>query len=715
MQKRFMTLPAMVASLLLVLTSLSAVTVRANHENDDADHAFANEYFERTWARTDEPVASGRVQRTWMWGPEPFTPQMFERYDDSPGDRREVQYFDKSRMEINCPVSAPQCADVEVDSPWYVTNGLLVVEMVEGHYQVGDTEFDESPQPAAVNVTGDPGDESGLSPTYADINRYELRDQPATPIGTPLTWWIDGEGNITQGAQPAGENVTAAHRVTVPRIDHTIASVFWTFMNSTGMVYENGQFVTENLFENPFYATGYPITEAYWSNVMVEGTERAVLWQCFERRCLTYTPGNPTGFLVEAGNVGQHYYRWRYGDEMEMATIYLVAEGDAGQSGIGIGCDDSLIDVQVEVPVADTVEGRITEALNKLFNLGDEPTYGESGLMNPFYQSDLMVESIEIDGDTVTVNLTGTLVIGGECDEPRVSESIRYSVLGFDDAFTTVNINLNGQPLFGGEQETEMATIFLIAEGDNGQTGDPIGCEDSIVPVQVEVPAADTLEGRIAAALTALFTLGDEREYGESGLTNIFYQSNVTVQSVTVEDGHATVNLTGTILIGGECDEPRVVESIRYTVLAFEGVNTVTVLFNGSPLFTDPDDGELTGGVLATFAVGDEQFKLWTTNETTIEQLFALQAGESQANIPNGPLLLGPGVANHNAPWSWHFDPEQTEMAEVTIELCDGTPSYVEENLDEWMEQVGRYCPWSAELVSLEDFRDADNGSETES
>src|SRR5690606_29200350 len=31
-----------------------------------------------------------------------------------------------------------------------------------------------------------------------------------------------------------------------------------------------------------------------------------------ERRCLTYTPGNPSGFLTEAGNVGQHYYSWRY-------------------------------------------------------------------------------------------------------------------------------------------------------------------------------------------------------------------------------------------------------------------------------------------------------------------------------------------------------------------------------------------------------------------
>jgi len=39
---------------------------------------------------------------------------------------------------------------------------------------------------------------------------------------------------------------------------------------------------------------------------------RQVLVQVFERRVLTYTPANPSGWQVEAGNVGQHYYTWRY-------------------------------------------------------------------------------------------------------------------------------------------------------------------------------------------------------------------------------------------------------------------------------------------------------------------------------------------------------------------------------------------------------------------
>lgn len=93
---------------------------------------------------------------------------------------------------------------------------------------------------------------------------------------------------------------------------HGIAEPFWAFMNAEGLVYEDGDLRDEALFETPLYATGRPITEAYWVQVNVAGELRDVLIQCFERRCLTYTPGNDEGFVVEAGNVGQHYYYWRY-------------------------------------------------------------------------------------------------------------------------------------------------------------------------------------------------------------------------------------------------------------------------------------------------------------------------------------------------------------------------------------------------------------------
>jgi hypothetical protein len=114
----------------------------------------------------------------------------------------------------------------------------------------------------------------------------------------------------------------------------------------------------------------------------------------------------------------------------------------------------------------------------------------------------------------------------------------------------------------------------------------------------------------------------------------------------------------------------------------------------------------LRGGVLATFEVGGERFRTWTTNPQTIQDLYELQQGTSTANIPNGRILRGAGRARHNAPYHWHLDPQDIAMAEATIELCDGLPSYVEENVDDYVENVGRYCPWAAKLVELRDFTD---------
>jgi hypothetical protein len=107
-------------------------------------------------------------------------------------------------------------------------------------------------------------------------------------------------------------------------------------------------------------------------------------------------------------------------------------------------------------------------------------------------------------------------------------------------------------------------------------------------------------------------------------------------------------------------------------------------------------------GVIATFRAAGEEFSVWVTNEDAIQQLRDLQEGRSEANIPNGRIHRGPGQGGHNAPWSWHLDPEDIEMAEMTMELCDGAPSYVEENVDEFVDVVQRYCPWDAELLAVD-------------
>jgi hypothetical protein len=132
--------------------------------------------------------------------------------------------------------------------------------------------------------------------------------------------------------------------------------------------------------------------------------------------------------------------------------------------------------------------------------------------------------------------------------------------------------------------------------------------------------------------------------------------------------------------------------------------DTATALPMPTPTPT-PDLSELDGGVVAAFDVVGTVFHAFVTNPDTIDALYRLQRGESTATIPNGTLRPGPGPGMHNLPWSWHLDPDDTHMADFTIELCDGTPAFVEENLEYWLGTVGQYCPWNAELLSIEDYR----------
>jgi DNA-binding beta-propeller fold protein YncE len=282
----------------------------------------ANEHFQRTWARTDQPVLTGQVSRTWMWAPDAFTAELQEPYTDSPGGQRVVQYFDKARMEITQPAADP-------NSIWYVTNGLLVVELITGNLQTGDASFEQH-NPAQVNVAGDADDPTG--PTYATFGA--LLGSPALPSNQAITQRVDRSGNVSNDAALASYSIQTALVDDVT--GHAIASPFWSFMTSSGTVWDGAAYVTAPLFENAYFATGRPITEAYWARVKVAGTYQDVLMQCFERRCLTYNPANAPEWRVEAGNVGRHYYAWRYeqpgGEPTATATQTATATTSASPS-----------------------------------------------------------------------------------------------------------------------------------------------------------------------------------------------------------------------------------------------------------------------------------------------------------------------------------------------------------------------------------------------
>lgn len=279
----------------------------------------ANVAFFSTWERTERPVLDRLAARTWMWGPEARTGAISEAYLEASDGYRQVQYFDKTRMEINDPNADP-------DSPWFVTNGLLATELITGRIQVGHLTHVQA-SPARIQVAGDPHPES---PTYQTLSGL-LDEPPLDPgsmIDTRLTREHDGH-LLTRDADLQQRAIEAEYYV--PQTDHTVAGPFWEFMTSTGVVRENGFNVRGPLFPDPFFATGYPVTEAYWVNVPIAGESQDVLLQCFQRRCLTYTPENPDGWQVEAGNIGLHYHEFRYGrgpDEIDCVDLNLATIDD---------------------------------------------------------------------------------------------------------------------------------------------------------------------------------------------------------------------------------------------------------------------------------------------------------------------------------------------------------------------------------------------------
>jgi hypothetical protein len=245
-----------------------------------------------------------------MWGPGPFYTD-YEPYRDTPEGNHLVQYFDKGRLEINDPKADPK-------SPWYVTSGLLVKEMVAGRAQIGtDMWYDIGP--VRIPVAGDTG-ATGVA-TYAHFAALTGRDNNRT--GQPLHGNSYLRANGDQAEIVGGLDFPA--KVTLARFEeasgHNWADVFWAYANSSEM--PQGF--------NWRYSLGLPITEPYWIIVPVNGQQQTILVQLFERRTLTYNPTNPPASQVEMGNVGRHYYTWRYGASR---TANLGAKYDVT---IGVG------------------------------------------------------------------------------------------------------------------------------------------------------------------------------------------------------------------------------------------------------------------------------------------------------------------------------------------------------------------------------------------
>ena len=132
------------------------------------------------------------------------------------------------------------------------------------------------------------------------------------------------------------------------------------------------------------------------------------------------------------------------------------------------------------------------------------------------------------------------------------------------------------------------------------------------------------------------------------------------------------------------------------------------------PPGTPPDEGGgeqewpgLVNGVLVTIDTAGERWRWWVTNPETAQALEQVWNGNGTLGWFGGPLRAGPGEEDHNAPWSWHVDPQQN-VADVIGLLAPEMaryPSDCESRLSYWLSRNAHFIPMDATIVEFLDRR----------
>jgi hypothetical protein len=279
-----------------------------------AANTFANPAFQAQW-RVGEAIVPN------FWGPlalakdgqnEPYVEGSLDFSESGPTNpgqgMRLVQYFDKARMELTHPASG------------LVTNGLLANELITGMLQVGDDAFQQM-TPAAIPIAGDP-DNAG--PTYAQLGTTaaSLLAPAPSKIGTFITVIVGADGTVTDGGGFAGISLSPGISAYDSATQHNVLGVFADYRTKVGLA-----------------SVGLAKSEPFRATVKIAGTQQSIIAQVFERRVLTYNNSNPEPFKVEFGNIGQHYYKWRYPTGVPLtvpttAPTPTGATGDPGQAAL---------------------------------------------------------------------------------------------------------------------------------------------------------------------------------------------------------------------------------------------------------------------------------------------------------------------------------------------------------------------------------------------
>ncbi len=143
---------------------------------------------------------------------------------------------------------------------------------------------------------------------------------------------------------------------------------------------------------------------------------------------------------------------------------------------------------------------------------------------------------------------------------------------------TTSTANVDSESTIAADTiGTQNVTLFYVDPRAEGE-GELVGCGDTVTEVASSIAVTDE---PVKPTLEKLFTGGGD---SSTAHYNVFQGSTLEVDDVSYAKGIAVVHLSGQLILGGECDIPRVEEELTRTITQFDGVVEAQIFINGKTL-----------------------------------------------------------------------------------------------------------------------------------
>lgn len=122
---------------------------------------------------------------------------------------------------------------------------------------------------------------------------------------------------------------------------------------------------------------------------------------------------------------------------------------------------------------------------------------------------------------------------------------------------------------------------YLALANDNGQSGIAYGCGDSMVALTGQQRTTGDLAADVRAALSELLAVSGATF---EGYENALYNTELTIDEISVNEDTVRIDLSGTVRSVGACWDARMVGHLAYTTFQFPQINNALIRVDGRNL-----------------------------------------------------------------------------------------------------------------------------------